>query len=289
MQSRQIARGSAEARNEARSRADLRIGALGSGSDYSPFLQHSGTPSLNLGYSGEDDDGVYHSIYDDFYHYTKFADTDFAYGRALAETVGTAVIRLADADVLPYEFTNLADTVTRYNTELQALLRQRQNEIRETNRQIDDGIFEAVRDPKEPTVVPTKEEVPPALNFAPLDNATGALTRAADRYKKALDAARPKLATAPDAVAAVNQRLLQSERVLTDPAGLPGRPWYKHLLYAPGTHTGYGVKTMPGVREGLEQGRYEEAEREIVRVANALMREVDLLDQAAADLEGLVR
>ena len=194
-----------------------------------------------------------------------------------------------DADVLPYEFTNLADTVTRYNTELQALVRQRQNEIRETNRQIDDGIFEAVRDPKEPTVVPAKEDVPPALNFAPLDNATGALTRAADRYKKALDAARPKLATAAEAVAAVNQRLLQSERVLTDPAGLPGRPWYKHLLYAPGTHTGYGVKTMPGVREGIEQGRYAEAEREIARVASALMREVELLDQAASELESAAR
>jgi len=110
-----------------------------------------------------------------------------------------------------------------------------------------------------------------------------------DEQLPTYNAARPKLATAPDAVAAVNQRLLQSERVLTDPAGLPGRPWYKHLLYAPGTHTGYGVKTMPGVREGLEQGRYEEAEREIVRVANALMREVDLLDHAAADLESIVR
>jgi N-acetylated-alpha-linked acidic dipeptidase len=289
MQSRQIARGSADARAEARSRPDLRIGAMGSGSDYSPFLQHSGTPSLNFGYGGEDDDGIYHSIYDDFYHYTKFADTDFAYGRALAETMGTTVIRLADADVLPYEFTNLADTVGRYNTELQTLLRNRQNEIRERNRQIDDGVFDAIRDPKKPLVAPAKEDVPPALNFAPLDNASGALTRAADRYKKALDAARPKLASAPDVVVSVNARLIQSERVLTDPEGLPGRPWYRHLLYAPGTYTGYGVKTVPGVREGIEQARYEEAEREVVRVAAALMREVDLLDQAASELEHITR
>jgi N-acetylated-alpha-linked acidic dipeptidase len=289
MQSRQITRGSADTRAEARSRPDLRIGAMGSGSDYSPFLQHSGTPSLNFGYGGEDDDGIYHSIYDDFYHYTKFADTDFAYGRALAETMGTAVIRLADADVLPYEFTNLADTVARYNTELQTLLRNRQSEIRERNRQIDDGVFDAMRDPKKPLVIPAKEDVPPALNFAPLDNASAALTRAADRYKKALDTARPKLPGAADVVVAVNQRLIQSERVLTDPEGLPGRPWYRHLLYAPGTYTGYGVKTVPGVREGIEQARYEEAEREVVRVAAALMREVDLLDRAAADLERLTR
>jgi len=285
LQSREIARGSAEVRAEARNRPDLRIGALGSGSDYSPFLQHSGTPSLSLSYGGEDDDGIYHSIYDDFYHYTKFADTDFAYGRALAETMGTAVIRLADADLLPYEFTNLADTVARYNTELQSLLRQKQNDIREQNRQIEDGVFQAVRDPKKPLVVPEKKDVPPAINFAPLDNAAGALTRAADRYKKAADAARPHLAASSDVVAAVNQQLIQSERVLTDPDGLPGRSWYRHLLYAPGTYTGYGVKTVPGVREGIEQARYEEAEREIVRAARAVMREADLLDQAAADLE----
>ena len=271
LQSREIARGSAEVRAEARNRPDLRIGALGSGSDYSPFLQHSGTPSLNFGYGGEDDDGIYHSIYDDFYHYTKFADTDFAYGRALAETMGTAVIRLADADLLPYEFTNLADTVNRYNTELQSLLRQRQNDIREENRQIEDGVFQAVRDPKKPLVVPEKKDVPPAINFAPLDNAAGALTRAADRYKKAADTARPHLAASSDIVAAVNQRLIQSERVLTDPDGLPGRSWYRHLLYAPGTYTGYGVKTVPGVAvKGIRAGAHEvKPEREIVRVARA--------------------
>jgi N-acetylated-alpha-linked acidic dipeptidase len=289
MQARRIATGSAEARNEARSRPDLRIGAMGSGSDYSPFLQHAGTPTLAMSYGGEDSDGIYHSIYDDFYHFTKFKDTDFAYGRALAQTMGTAVIRLADADLLPFEFTNLADTVSGYQSELQSLLRQRQSEIRERNRQIDDGIFQAVRDPRKPLVVPEKEQVPPALNFAPLENATGALTRAADRYKRAVEAARPALAAHADVVRAVNARLIQSERQLTDPAGLPGRPWYRHLLYAPGTYTGYGVKTMPGAREGIEQGRYEEAEREIARIASALDRETALIEAAAADLEGIAR
>ncbi|HKT79316.1 MAG TPA: transferrin receptor-like dimerization domain-containing protein [Vicinamibacterales bacterium] len=290
MQARQIANGTPEARTEARDRADLRIGALGSGSDYSPFLQHAGTPTLSLSYGGEDDDGVYHSVYDDFYHYTKFSDGEFIYGRALAETMGTTVIRLADATLLPFEFTNLADTVSRYVKELQDLLHKRQTDIKEQNRQIDDGIYEAIRDPRRPEVAPKKKDVPPALNFAPLENASNQLTQAAARYKKAADAAREALNQSPAAAASsINQKLIQSERALTDPSGLPGRPWYRHLLYAPGTYTGYGVKTVPGVREGIEQERYEEAEREAVRVATALKREAELIDQASAELEGIKR
>ena len=180
-QARQISQGSADRRTESRTRGDLRIGALGSGSDYTPFLQHHGTASLNLSFGGLDEDGIYHSIYDDFYHFTKFSDTDFLYGRALAQTVGTAVIRLADADVLPYEFTGLADTVQTYVGELQDLLKQRQDEVRERNRQIDDGVFAAVNDPKRPRPIPQVEAVPPAINFAPLENAAAALTRAAER------------------------------------------------------------------------------------------------------------
>jgi N-acetylated-alpha-linked acidic dipeptidase len=287
LQARRILNGSNESKREARSRADLRIGALGSGSDYSPFLDHAGTPTLSLSYGGEDSDGIYHSIYDDFYHFTHFKDTDFAYGRALAETMGTAVIRLADADLLPYEFTNLADTVSRYTSELQTLVDQRRDAIRDTNLAIDEGLYAAVRDPKKPFVAPARQELPPVLNFAPLQNASTGLTEAANRYHKAVEAAQPKLSTAPEVLRAVNERLLQSERVLTDQSGLPGRPWYRHLLYAPGTQTGYGVKTMPGAREGIEQGRYHEAEQEIARIASALQREVELIDAAAADLEKL--
>ena len=279
----------AESRAEARTRPDLRIGALGSGSDYSPFLQHAGTPTLAMSYGGEDTDGIYHSIYDDFYHYTHFKDTDFVYGRALAQTMGTAVIRLADADLLPFEFTNLADTVSRYMNELQTILRQRQDAIRDENRAIDEGLFRAVSDPRRPLVAPGKRDVPPSLNFAPLQNATTALTDAANRYHKAAETAFPALSTAPDIVKAVNARLIQSERELTDPNGLPGRPWYRHLLYAPGTETGYAVKTMPGAREGIEQGRYEEADREIGRIAAALEREARLIDAASADLERVAR
>jgi N-acetylated-alpha-linked acidic dipeptidase len=286
MQARALVSAAPGPRAEVRSRADLRIGALGSGSDYSPFLQHAGIPSLNLSFAGLDEsDGIYHSIYDDYYHFTTFLDTDFAYGRALAQTVGTAVIRLADADVMPFQFTHLADTAQTYVRELQALLKERQDEVRERNRQIEDGVFASVADRRRPVKAPVTEEMPPALNFAPLENGAAALTRAADRYRKAFEAARPKMT--PEAARAVNVRLIQSERELTDAAGLPRRPWYRHLLYAPGYYTGYAVKTMPGVREAIEEKNYAEADAEIARVARALEREKTLIEAAAADLEKL--
>src|SRR5215813_6743978 len=201
-----IARGTGDERREARERGDFRIAALGSGSDYTPFLQHAGIASINLGFGDEDQDGIYHSIYDDFYFYTKYLDTDFAYGRALAQTAGTAVIRLADADIVPMEFTNLADTVQKYGRELKELLAKRQEETRER------------------------------------------------------------------ALVALNGRLRQAEIQLIDNDGLFRRPWYRHLIYAPGFYTGYGVKTVPGVREGIEDGRYADAEKEVTRVARALAR-----------------
>jgi len=287
-QANRIAEGSLEVKTEARTRADLRIGALGSGSDYTPFLQHNGTATLNIGFGGLDEDGIYHSVYDDFYHFSHFSDTDFAYGRALAQTAGTAVIRFADADLLPYEFTNLAETVQTYIKELQALLKQRQDEVKERNRSIEEGVFAAVNDPKHSLKAPEIEDVPPEINFAPLENASNKLTRAAERYRKAADAARSKLpASAALAFQPINARLMQAERQLTDPAGLPRRPWYRHLLYAPGFYTGYAVKTMPGVREGIEEKKYDEAEAEVLRLAKALDRETALLNAVSADLDKL--
>ncbi len=288
-QARTIARGPADERKDARERADLRIGALGSGSDYSPFLQHAGVASLNLSFGGEDEDGIYHSVYDDFYFYTHFLDTDFAYARVLAQTVGTAVIRLADADVLPFEFTDLAETVQKYVKELHDLLNKKQEDIRERNRQIQDDVFTATTDPRRPQVPPKVEPVPQAINFAPLDNAATALVDSARHYEKALAAATPRLAGNTGALRALNRQLRQAEPQLVDTAGLPNREWYRHLLYAPGFYTGYSVKTVPGVRENIEQGHYTDAETEVVRVSRALMRLVGLVDSASADLEKLAR
>lgn len=286
-QAYRVAYGSEEERKEAREREDLRIDALGSGSDYTPFLQHLGIATLNLGYGGEDADGIYHSIYDDYYWYTNFSDKEFVYGRALAQTIGTAVLRLSDADVLPYEFTNLADTVESYIKDLKKLLKDKQDEIRERNKQLEEGTLKAVVDPRRPVQLPSREEVPPAINFAQLENAAAQLTAAAERYKKALTAARSKIATDRAALPSLNAKLIATEQQFMAAEGLKRRPWFRHTLYAPGYYTGYAVKTMPGVREGIEQKQWADAESEAARLAGVLRKQAAHIDSASAMLEGI--
>ena len=277
---------SAEDRAEARTRADLRIAALGSGSDYTAFLQHDGVASLNIGFGGEDGGGIYHSIYDDFYWYTHFSDVDFVYGRALAQTGGTAVLRLADADLLPFEFGNFADTVQTYVKELKKLSDHMQEEIRERNKEIEEGVFSATNDPRHPLVAPKTEAVPPHLNFAPLENAADALTRSAGEFKKAFEQANANggAALASASLADVNKMLIASERKLTTAEGLPNRPWFKHQLYAPGFYTGYAAKTVPAVREPMEQKQWKQAEEGIAVVARVLQDEAALISSAASKL-----
>ena len=276
-----------EDRKEIRDRADLRIEALGSGSDWTVFLDHLGISTLDLSYGDEDGGGIYHSIYDDFYWYTHFSDTDFTYGRALSQTIGTAVMRLADADLLPYNFTGLADTIHRYLDELQKLSQTKRDEIVERNLEVKEGLFTAIADPKKASVPPPVEEVPPYPNFAPLQNASDALTHSADRYQKALEkvSQNGELALSGPELQALNQKLMQSERKLTSPEGLPGRPWFQHLIYAPGAYTGYGVKTIPGVREAIEQKQWKDVDPQIVRAAAAIQDEATLVDSAAHELE----
>jgi N-acetylated-alpha-linked acidic dipeptidase len=276
----------AEQRQEVRQRADLRIPALGSGSDYTAFLQHDGVASLNIGFGGEDGGGIYHSIYDDFYWYTHFSDTEFVYGRALAQTGGTAVMRLADADLLPFEFGDFADTVQTYVKELKALAQKMRDEIVERNREVEEGVFTATNDPKKPLVPPAVEAVPPYLNFAPLDNALDALTHSAADYHKALEQANANggAALAAASLGEVNRMLIDSEHKLTTSEGLPNRPWYKHQLYAPGFYTGYAVKTVPAVREAIELKLWKQADEAVVVVAGVLRDEAALISSAAAKL-----
>jgi N-acetylated-alpha-linked acidic dipeptidase len=274
---------SAEDRKELRERPDLRIHALGSGTDFTAFLDHIGVATLDLGYGGEDEQGIYHSIYDDLYWYMHFSDFDFVYGRALAETIGTSVMRLADAEVLPFDFVDQADTVKKYIKDLQKLLKDRQDEISERNKELEEGVFQASNDPRKPKVAPQYEEVPPHLNFAPMENAADTLGRSAERYNRALGKAQASFSHAD--IAALNRKLIASERALTNADGLPRRSWYKHLLYAPGIYSGYDVKTVPGVREGIEQKRYAEANQEIARVAKALEDEAGVINAAAGLLE----
>jgi N-acetylated-alpha-linked acidic dipeptidase len=284
-QAGRLVHGSPEEKKDARSRADLRIDALGSGSDYTAFIDHLGIASLNVAYGGEDEGGIYHSIYDDFYWYTHFSDKDFIYGRALSQTVGTMVMRFADADVLPYDFSDFADTIHHYTDELKKLLKDRQEEVRNRNKDLEDGVYAAISDPRRPTVAPKKEEVPPFINFAPLDNAQSSLDRSAERYMKAAKAFASATAGSPQNLQPLNDGLMLAERKLTNPDGLPRRPWYQHLIYAPGFYTGYGAKTLPGVREGIEEKRYAEAEKEIQRVSKALNDYAEAIDAAAASLE----
>ena len=242
---------------------------------------------MNLGYGGEDRSGIYHSIYDDIYWYTHFSDTAFVYGRALAQAGGQAVMRLADADLLPFAFGNLAETAQRYVTELQQLRDRRATEIAERDRQIEEGAYAATSDPRAPTRAPAAEPRAPQVEFAPLLNAADSLTRAAQRYERAYSqwVDRGGVTQAGSAGAStlktINERLLQAERALTTPEGLAKRSWYTHLLYAPGFYTGYGVKTMPGVREAIEQGQWSSVNGEIGRVASALNREAALVSQLA--------
>jgi len=259
-------------------RPDLRMSALGSGSDYTVFIDHLGVASLNLAYGGEDGGGIYHSIYDDFYWYTHFSDTNFVYGRALAQTAGLAVMRLADADLLPFDFDDFTDTVRRYGSEVEKLARDRREQIIARNRDIDQGVFTATEDPRDPMTPPKKEAVPPFLNFAPLDNGLAALEGAAQAYSQAR-------ARASGASGEANARLIAVERALTLKEGLPNRPWFKHQIYAPGFYTGYGVKTLPGVRESIEQGEWQLAAQQIARAGQTLENAAAAIQSAAAALK----
>lgn len=278
--------GSAQAQKEAASRGDLRIGALGSGSDFSAFLDHLGIASLDVAYGGEDQDGIYHSIYDDFYWYTHFADTTFVYGRALAQTDGTLVLRMAQADVLPYDFAALADTLHVYADELKALLDTKRAEAAKRKAALDVNAYQLTIDPIRPTVPPPALETPPFLNFAPLENAIAALDKASAHYNKARSEAIAK--DIPSGrLKTFNEDLAQAERKLTSPQGLPRRPWMEHLIYAPGWYTGYDAKTLPGAREAIEERHYSDADEQIVRIAKAVEDESAYLDKLAGELESM--
>jgi N-acetylated-alpha-linked acidic dipeptidase len=276
-------------REDARS-VDLRIGALGDGSDYAPFLDHAGVAALNIGFGGESDGGIYHSIYDDFYWYTHFGDPEFVYERALSQLGGTAVMRMADADVLPFDPSASADTVKRYVNELKNELKDKQDKAKERNRQLEEGVFTAMADPQKKYVAPPKEQVPPYLNFAPLENGVAAYERAAKRYKTAfskLAESNPTVWDSPE-LKAINQQLILTERTFMTTEGLKERPWFKHQIYAPGAYTGYGVKTIPAVREMMEEDKWADADQGSVTAGSVLMKQASLVDSIAAELEKVV-
>ncbi len=279
LHARRLARGASD---DLAAASDHRIAALGSGSDYTPFLQHLGIASLNLSYSGESGGGSYHSVYDSYDHYVRFGDPTFEYGVALARTAGRAVLRLAEADVLPLVFTPFGDTVGRYVDEVIALADGLREETERTHRLLDDGRYEAAADPTQTFVPPARDEPVPYLNFAPLRNGARRLTDAAAAYDAALDAALEEGAIPNETRRELNRLLTLAERWLTRDGGLPRRSWFRHQIYAPGFYTGYGVKTLPGVREAIEQRAWEEASQQTGHAAAALEALAVELERATA-------
>jgi len=283
-----IVKGTPEEQREVEEREDLRIEALGSGSDYTPFLQHLGIASLNLGFEGEESYiGVYHSIYDSFDHFTRFVDPNFEYGIALMQTTGRAVLRSANADVLPFEFQGFAGAVDKYLNEVTRLLDGMRDETRRRNRLIADKLLERVSDPLQPFVTPEPKEPVPYLNFAPLQNALARLQESARHYQAARTSSAPDGRLLPrEAQNELDQILMQAERTLTRSEGLPRRNWYRHQIYAPGFYTGYGVKTLPGVREAIEQRDWKEASEQVEITAAVLQRFTAEIERATKVLNG---
>ncbi|MDC6406720.1 MULTISPECIES: transferrin receptor-like dimerization domain-containing protein [Maribacter] len=239
--------------------------ALGSGSDYTPFIQHAGIASLNLGFGGENEGGEYHTIYDTYPHYKRFKDPEFAYGVALANTAGRITLRLANADIIPLDFSAWYKTVSGYLEEIMEETAKMRTSVEKHNKLIDRNAFELALDPRENIKAPERKEPVPYLDFSPLQNVLSELKSTIDAYSsidlhKVSKAEKEKL----------NALLMDAEHKLTSEDGLPRRPWFKHQIYAPGFYTGYGVKTLPGVREAIEQKNWSEAKEQISVLSGTL-------------------
>ncbi|TMM55940.1 M28 family peptidase [Maribacter algarum] len=244
---------------------DFELYALGSGSDYTPFIQHAGIASLNLGFGGENGGGEYHTIYDTYPHYKRFKDPEFAYGVALANTAGRITLRLANADMLPFEFKQWHKTVSGYLDGIMKQTEKMRKEVEKHNTMVDKNMFELAADPKKPFLKPKKKEAIPYLDFTPLQNELAALKISIEMLSK-MDVSK----VSKEKRNSLNKKLIQAEHLLTSEDGLPRRSWYKHQIYAPGFYTGYGVKTLPGVREAVEEKNWKEAQEQISKLAATL-------------------
>ncbi|MEG9431938.1 hypothetical protein JAO32_06485 [Terriglobus sp. ADX1] len=262
-------------------RKTIPFGPAGSGSDYAGFIDHLGVASINIGYGGEDRGGTYHSSYDTPWHWDQFADKDQVYGKLFAQTAGTIVLRIANADVMPYNFTELALTVKDYADNLKAEVKTMQAESTQRDRALKSGAFTLANDPKNSLTPPPALPMPPTYDWTTLDSAISKLSTASTRYE---GLAAKAVALSPEKRKALNDGLAVSERKLLSDAGLPGRPWVKHLIYAPGTYTGYGASTLPGVREAIEAGRFDEAKQQLDVLVKSLNDEADFIDSLSSQI-----
>jgi len=243
----------------------FKLSALGSGSDYTPFIQHTGIPSLNLGFGGEGSGGEYHTIYDTYTHYTRFKDPGFDYGVALANTAGRISLRLANAEVLPFELTQWHSTIEGYLGEVMKTLEGMRAEVEKHNKLVASDAYQLTMDPKKPVAPAKMKEEVPYLDFSPIQNVVAELEKSIETFSKA-----DVLALSSAKKAQLNEKLMGLEQVLLQDKGLPRRDWFKHQIYAPGFYTGYGVKTLPGVREAIEQKEWKEAQEQIGVLATTL-------------------
>jgi N-acetylated-alpha-linked acidic dipeptidase len=252
--------GEAEAvRKAAEADPSLRIAPLGSGSDFTPFLQHLTVSVLNVSFGGESPGGVYHSAYDTIKWYQTYSDTDYSYGRTLSQLTGTLLLRLADAPVLPFQYSDTADTLLRYVVELEKLASDK-------------------KDSK--------------VDLRPVRTAVEALKAAGENFEKAyasVGKANSQALLAKKDLQQLNKLLLTSEQKLGNSDGLPRRDWFKHQIYAPGFYTGYGVKTMPQIREGLEENRFTEAQGGVRTVSAAINALAAQVNEAREKLQAVVK
>lgn len=271
----------------AASGGDLPIGALGSGSDYSAFLEHLGIASLNIGFGGESEQGgVYHSRYDTFEHYVRFGDPGFAYGVALSKVAGHVMLRMADADLLPMRFGDFSDTLDRYVEELHKLVDDTRKATEKQHELLDAKVYALVADPTRPVAAPRRDSAVPEIDLSPLDASAKRLERSAKAFDEAFAAQAARgFAMPAERQREINALMGRMEQALTDPDGLPGRAWFRHMIYAPGMLTGYGVKTVPGVREAIEARDWQQAERYAAITAGVLDGYRKQLDRITALLE----
>ena len=263
-----VSAGSDKAKKDNMAKKSMTIGALGSGSDYSSFLQYAGIPSLNIAFGGENPGGEYHTAYDSYDFYSRFGDPGFNYGRALSQTIGRAVLRMADANTLPFEFKNLHKTISSYVAEMINMTDQMRESTAVYNQVISGNNYQLAADPTKTEKLPIRKVEVPFIDFSALQNSLVNL----DRSATALSDRIAKGNISSTSLKALNEALYMAEQKLLTSAGLPRRPWYKHTIYAPGFYTGYGVKTMPGVREAIEQRDWKEAQDQIEIAAKAISR-----------------
>jgi len=234
--------GETNSTNDTADKSEARIGALGSGSDYTPFLQHLGVPSTDMGFNG--DYGVYHSAYDSFYWMDHFGDPSFVYHVAAAQLWGTLGIRLADADALPFDYTDYATQIRDFFTEALNLAKQR--------------------------------KLDSSLDSQSFLDTVDAFTKEAARIERLRRKAVSENANSAR-LRSINDLLILTEREFTDERGLRGRSWYKHQIYAPGIYTGYAAQPLTDFRQAIDDRNSTNAKESLERIAEAIKRATDKL------------